>query len=682
MRPLALGLAFIVLVFGLAACLNPKGVDAGQEFLNLAPEVQYVGNETCGTCHEELYASYATHGMAQSFYPLAEDNAVEDFSGVVVRHAASGFEYVAKREGGRFVQEERRVEPDGSVSHQLTRTMDYVVGSGSAARTYLSEENGRLYELPLTWYTRDDSGGASGVWALSPGYDQNNARFSRAIPDRCMACHNGTSEYVPYTDGKYASLASGIGCEQCHGPGELHVEARTAEEEAPDSMDVTIVNPKWLSTDLRLDVCQQCHLSGEVSVIREGQTATSYRPGMPLAAHRAIFSLTNTDPNEVSVISHSDRMKESACFQESVSMDCVTCHNPHEGFQDKGPEYFNSTCQTCHAPDALQGQMASGELKEQHAPEANCFSCHMPKVTAKDAPHASFTDHKIRVVRDDAISGVASGAESELVPYYERDEGDEALRGIAYIVFARQSGGSPAFRRGLAMLESALDEPTGAGEAQFLLGFARLQTGDARGAIQPLRAAIELQANPERLNTLAQALEVSGGSASEAEKLYRQALDIQPAASDIRTNLGRLLEAQGRIPDGIAQYRAAIQEEPWQVEAHTLLGGALAKAGDVQGAAQALREAIKLEPRQADALTNLAVLLAQQGQTGEAAALFRRAVQADPRNANAQANLALYLLNENDAQGALQSARTALQINPQQQTAQQVLGILQQNGIR
>ena len=34
-----------------------------------------------------------------------------------------------------------------------------------------------------------------------------------------MACHNGLSEAVPFTNGKFAALADGIGCEQCHGPG-------------------------------------------------------------------------------------------------------------------------------------------------------------------------------------------------------------------------------------------------------------------------------------------------------------------------------------------------------------------------------------------------------------------------------------------------------------------------------
>ena len=275
--------------------------------------------------------------------------------------------------------------------------------AGSAARTYLSQENGRLYELPLTWYTeaagpeRDSTAGppgraasqSGGHWALSPGYDQFNNRFNRTIPERCMACHNGTSEPVPFTDGKYASLASGIGCEQCHGPGALHVAARLENPEAPDSVDVTIVNPKHLSLELRLDVCQQCHLSGEVTVLRDGETATSFRPSRPLSAHRAIYALAEADPNRVNVISHADRMKASQCFLQSGSdspggaMDCVTCHNPHVGFRDKGPEVFNSTCQTCHAPDALQASMPTPRREPSTRPRPTASRATCPRCAPK-----------------------------------------------------------------------------------------------------------------------------------------------------------------------------------------------------------------------------------------------------------------------------------------------------------
>ncbi len=524
--------------------------------------------------------------MAQSLYPLTAENAVEDFSGVEVRHEPSGFVYVARREGDRFVQEEYRLGEEGVRDHQLAREMTYVVGSGSAARTYLAEEHGRLYELPLTWYTQADGG--AGRWGLSPGYAEQNARFDRTIPERCMACHNGTSEPVPFADGKYASLATGIGCESCHGPGALHAEARLGQPEAPDSVDVTIVNPKWLATDLRLDVCQQCHLNGEVSVLREGETAQSYRPGRPLSAHRAIFALVSDDPNRVSVISHADRMRQSACFQESVAMDCVTCHNPHEGFRDKGPEYFNATCQTCHAPDALQAAMPTPAAKAQHAANADCFSCHMPKVEADDVPHASFTDHYVRVVGDDRIVGTATSGELPAVLRGRprgRGRGGDGLRDLR--AAGRRRDGVPTRR--VAAGAAARRAPRG-GRGPVPPGLRAPPDRPRSAGHRAAPAGAGDRREPRAAQRARPGVRADGACAGRG----REALPPAPSRSSpppptSASTYGRLLEAQGRLDEAVGQYRAAIDEKPWLAQAHVLLGGALAKNGDLSGAVAALR---------------------------------------------------------------------------------------------
>ena len=676
-------------------CWDSAGAEQPSPYLNVADDVAYVGDASCAQCHGEIAESYATHGMAQSFYPMTEDVAVEDFDGTEVKDPTGGFVYTARRDGDRFVQEERQVGPDGRVLNRLVRTMDYVVGSGSAARTYLTDEGGVLRQLPLTWYTQSatnpeqgttvgDAGAeASGYWAFSPGYETSNGRFGRAVPPACMSCHNGTSPPVEYVDGAYQDLAMGIGCEQCHGPGELHVEARTIDPEAADSVDYTIVNPEHLELDLRLDVCQQCHLNGTVSVIRDGETADSYRPSRPLSAHRALFVVANEDPNAVDVISHADRMKASACFTESAAMDCVTCHDPHEGFREKPAAYFNDTCAGCHAPDALAAAMPTAEAKAQHAVGADCFSCHMPKVTADDAPHASFTDHYIRVVGDDAVTGVATSGELE--PYFERDQGTEegeTYLAMATVVYGRRTGDRAELTKGAALLDRVAARETAPGEAKYLLGFTRTLLGQDAAAIEPLRAAIGEKATPERLNTLAQAMERVGRPAADVEALYTQALQIQPAAAEVRVNYGRFLEATGRLPAALDAYTRAASDRPDLAAAHANRGRLLARQGDIDGAVDALDQAVTLEPGDGAALADLGAILAQSGAADRAGTLFARAVRADPGNADAQANYALYLAQTGQIEQAVEAVRRALQLNPQQPTAQQLAASLAQNGIQ
>src|SRR5690606_16008162 len=173
-------------------------------------------------------------------------------------------------------------------------------------------------------------------------------------------------EPVPFVEGAYVHLADGIDCERCHGPGQLHVEARLADPEPADSIDLTIVNPAHLPLDLRLDVCQQCHTNGTVSVLREGRGAFGFRPSQPLAAHVAIYALRADEPGRIRVISHADRMQQSPCFIESGAMDCVTCHNPHEGFRDAGPAYFDQTCIGCHPTGPLEARMPTPVRRAPH----------------------------------------------------------------------------------------------------------------------------------------------------------------------------------------------------------------------------------------------------------------------------------------------------------------------------
>lgn len=701
-----------------AACNAPSGpadepaVEDGSPFQNAVDGVAYVGDASCATCHEDLYASYQQHGMAQSLYPLTPENAVERFDGVVIRHEASGFYYTVYARDGAFFQEEYRLDAQGEKTHRLVRRMDFVVGSGTAARTYLTEEANHYYELPLTWYTQ------AGRWDFSPGYRVSNGRFDRAIPARCMSCHNGFSEPVPFVEGAYTAIAEGIGCERCHGPGALHVEARLADPEPADSIDYTIVNPAHLSLDAQLDVCQQCHLNGTVSILREGEEAFGYRTSEPLAAHVAIFDLDDEQPGTIGVISHADRMKKSACFIESASMNCVTCHNPHQGFRTSGPSYFNTTCLDCHASAPLQAAMPTAELREQHAPDANCFACHMPKVEADDAPHSSFTDHFIRVVRaEDRVTGERAEPEGEveLASYFPRDEegaeGD-VYAAMAYVVYGRQQIRTDVIEKGVARLEESLPKAPHISEGHYLLGFARMQLGRVQQAIPALRESIRLKPGvPERLNTLAQAYEATGGPPSDIDRLYREALDIQPALADVRVNYGRFLEAQGRMAEAERQYRAAVEHEPWLATAHYNLGTALLRTGgDVAEAVQHLEEAVTLQPDYVDALVNLGIVRAGAGDAEAAGDLFQRAVDAEPDNANALSNLGTYHLQRGafeeavavlgraatvapgradvaanlaaayfqvgDADSARRFAQQALTLDPGQPMARQVLGAL------
>jgi Tfp pilus assembly protein PilF len=330
-------------------------------------------------------------------------------------------------------------------------------------------------------------------------------------------------------------------------------------------------------------------------------------------------------------------------------MDCTTCHNPHEGFRDKGPDYFNSTCQTCHQPVDLEQQFAQTEFAAEHIAGANCQSCHMPKVESHEAPHSSFTDHWIRVVRD-TIDALPASSSAPLVAYYAKDRtGPEAdvLRGMANIVYGSQRGERSRTDEGIRLLKAALDQNASEwSEAHYLLGFAQLQQGDARSALPYLETAAR-EPIPERLNTLAQAYEAVGQTA-RVDSLYRAAIARQPALATVRVNYGRFLERRGQLDAARAQYQSAAQEQPWLAAAHYNLGTLLLRQGDAQAAEQALQQAAALEPADAQTRGNLGLLYAQRGDLSRAQAQFEAGVAGEPNSSVALGNLGTFYLNQNE----------------------------------
>lgn len=678
-------LIFVILA-SLAGC-NPGRTDEdvseggapAMTFWNASTSVKFVGDDACFDCHEDQYRGYQTHGMARSLYPLTEENVVEAIPGPVVRHPESGYTYRVVRQNERIVQEERISDGADAGDHLLSREMKYVVGSGSAARTYLAESNGRLYQLPLTWYTQSER------WDFSPGYADAPIRFDRLVPDRCMACHNSYPETVPFVEGKYLEVPHGIGCERCHGPGELHVQARLESPEPADSIDPTIVNPAHLTLERRLDVCQQCHLHGTVSLLRDGRTAFDFRPSQALEEFITLFSSDSGPTESIRVISHADRMQMSPCFRESAgrpaAMDCVTCHDPHQGFRDFGPDYFNRRCTDCHDPSSLAASMPGAALRAQHDENSNCFSCHMPRIEAEDAPHASFTDHFIRVVRDvDTPSTQSVDDGLVLEPYFSVDRSGPVgsyYAGMAYIALARQESSTDLLERGIALLESTLAQvPDSAGEGHFLLGIAYGQTNRPAAAVRALETAVSRGPSiPERLNALAQAYEARATSPGEAERLYRQALQIQPSAADVRVNLGRFLEAQGRLAEARREYQLAVAEQPWLETAHFNLGTAYLREGDLERAEAALLQAIALRPTYVEARGNLAVLYLQTDRVRDAAVQFERAAELSPDHPVALANLGSFYLNHGDVLRAVPLLARATELAPEYATAHANLAV-------
>lgn len=176
----------------------------------------------------------------------------------------------------------------------------------------------------------------------------------------CGACH--TTGYNP--QGNQDGLAGlqgawtqeGVRCEKCHGPGSLHAG-----------------NPQGFVMKIERDAqaCSACHQP---------------QPGAPVTAQDGFI--------------HQDEQAQDLFRGKHAVLDCVLCHDPHQGvvqLRQAGEQTVGLKCEQCHPNEARQ-QKNPTHLSMQ----LPCTQCHMPnliQVAWADAAKFSgdFRTHQVKI---------------------------------------------------------------------------------------------------------------------------------------------------------------------------------------------------------------------------------------------------------------------------------------------
>ena len=277
---------------------------------------------------------------------------------------------------------------NGDTTHKRIEKINYIVGSGQHTNSHIIDINGYIYQAPITWYTQEKK------WDMAPGFRQNNSRFDRWLTAECITCHNHFPKQTEGSLNKFADMPTGIECERCHGPGEVHVLEKLAGNiiDTAINIDYSIVNPRDLPRDLQMDICQRCHLQG-VAVTEPGKTFFDFRPGMQLNTVLNVFLPRFTDSHEKFIMaSQADRLRLSECFEADKSLSCLTCHHPHHSVEATPKQQYNTACNKCH-----QEKKCTLPISERNINNNDCSACHMPKSGSTDIPHVSITDHFITI---------------------------------------------------------------------------------------------------------------------------------------------------------------------------------------------------------------------------------------------------------------------------------------------
>ena len=100
----------------------------------------YVDSRTCAECHGAIAESFGHTGMGRSISRATSDNMPEDFAvRNTVYNKASGDYYTMIRRGDESYQRRHQIGFDGKETNVVEERIDYVIGSGDQARSFLHQ---------------------------------------------------------------------------------------------------------------------------------------------------------------------------------------------------------------------------------------------------------------------------------------------------------------------------------------------------------------------------------------------------------------------------------------------------------------------------------------------------------------------------------------------------------------
>ncbi|MEI6083764.1 MAG: cytochrome c3 family protein [Verrucomicrobiota bacterium] len=210
--------------------------------------------------------------------------------------------------------------------------------------------------------------------------------------DQCALCHEKQVKDFNLTQHSRIQLretvekdeVQGLGCEGCHGPGSLHVDAGGGKK--GDRLIISGKDP---------ESCFQCHLDkkAEFSLqfhhpVKEGKMDCTACHNPHGANIQASVEAPMNRANETCAACHRNESRPHVFEHEALREGCVSCHNPHGSINPKLlVQRDNNLCLKCHAQVALGSSSGTTSIgKMPHAgfgpteflKQGTCFSagCH------------------------------------------------------------------------------------------------------------------------------------------------------------------------------------------------------------------------------------------------------------------------------------------------------------------
>jgi len=301
-------------------------------------EKAFIGSESCKTCHTEKYNDWAASGHPYKF------NVIQDNQAPVYPVEAVNFQ-------------DNWLANLGDGSHTWNDVAGVIGGYGWKSRFVGTD--GHIIGTVNSSFA--DAGGGHNQFNFFGGEDHGWVDYhpgdEKIYNYGCFKCHTTG----PTTEGSWlegvADLGNfaepGIGCESCHGPGNIHVANPTK-----DNIDLVY---EFAHTD---NASGGLTINGVVHVPDEGRDDVNFLCG---TCHNRGYS--NSIDSKGGFIKHHEQWDELVSgVHYGADVNCSTCHDPHKRVIWDGDAIIKS-CTECHS---------SAAAKVNHAGSLTCKDCHMP----------------------------------------------------------------------------------------------------------------------------------------------------------------------------------------------------------------------------------------------------------------------------------------------------------------
>jgi hypothetical protein len=374
----------MVALLAVAGCSGKgSGGPASPEKVSLATrltEATFVGDSTCTDCHPDISKKQAATGHAATLRPMQRDK--------LGRLAPPS----GRIPGSEIVLVDL---PDGRYGLKIAgekgepTDLDFAIGSGKTGMTHVAVmSDNSLLELGRSYFP------SARKWYVTPGHEKRGAAQIGMVYDpkqarECFACHAVT---VPARGVVPNPIFYGVGCEACHGPASVHVDAATRAEAVTGTLEKLAA---WKPSRLNA-LCGKCHRTQQSIQMSTGQSTMTNR-----------FQAYG--------------LMKSRCYKESGGqISCSTCHDPHTN-TSRDVKTYEAACLKCHAGPVAAAAGSGGKACPVN-PKSGCVPCHMPSrpVFKNSVVPTRMADHLIAIHKSPYVKGRPSDLAVQGLPLSER----------------------------------------------------------------------------------------------------------------------------------------------------------------------------------------------------------------------------------------------------------------------